>query len=1090
MADYTSRLRVELSGAKDYKEGLDKIGKAAKASAKEQTLLNAQIASGGRTLETDARQRELLNARLAQQKEKVELVRRELEKSRKATGDTSDSTRKLTNDYNVASAQLLKAEKALKDFDKTAMDSNGIRAFSERVRQMTKDAPAWMSNLEGVGKSLTKSVSAPLAALGVAAGKSYVELEDQIYTVATIADTASRSLDDLTQDALEASQKSGMAAKDIAAGMYGAISAGVDTALSGQFTGLAAMAAKAGLTDVATAVDGATSAINAWKIGYENAETVFDRFIVAQNLGKTTVGEMAQSIGQVTGVAPQVGVSLSEVLAATAALTKNGVQTASAMNGLKAVMQGVIKPTADAQKLAKKLRLEFSASALAQKGFTGFLADVMAKTRGDSEQLAKLFGSVEGLSKVMLLGGSAAEDYAAALSAMGDSAGTLQEAFDTKTASNAERMKLAVNSLRNSGIQLGQSLTPAIEGLSNGMTDAATWLANLNEEQMQSVVRFGLMAVALGPVTVGFTKLYRAGQLASGALRAMGMPGGTLLLCLGAAAALGAGIAALNRHFDSLQGVNKLDAAFDSLCVDTSSVDSAVASASALVDELNLYSEAIRQFETVGEDIEETIATYFGRKQVTAAARKTFKEDVRAWIAPLLEDGKNAVSEETQQLAAALETASNEYTNYALKLAQTSRTPTEAQLEQLEALKQKIIEIGNEIMTATNQSVLAAEVAYTRATHGSGTAGDYAIAAAYVQTRRESALQEAKKAHGAPIANAQKALVEAGRGTDAKAYAEAEAALAQAEADFAEAQAQANEEAARSANVLAKSLMAQYPEAAEAVQELTRLQNAYEALQAYAETDPDTVDLEAWTKGVHMAYEAVMDQALETTPMQGIVEAMEAAKEKMTEMAEEVQKGELKTLLSSLYSSVGSGLLTYVEDNAVGDALRALLTVVDLTDDGQTLGEQILSGEVQGLSGDAARTQMVRHAEEVIAAAREAYDTHSPSKVFETIGRQLLQGEAAGIRFGSAEVKRVLQAHISELTRELPGQMYAAGLAAGRALASAMQQAGSLPSVQLPGSVDEGGGRKVAPQIQVNYTGSVSARDSRLLGQQIARALG
>lgn len=80
-----------------------------------------------------------------------------------------------------------------------------------------------------------------------------------------------------------------------------------------------------------------------------------------------------------------MNIALDDTLAAVAALTKNGVGTSQAINGLKAVMSNVIKPTTEAGKAAKQLGLDFSATALESKGLSGFLSDVMEKTGGDTE---------------------------------------------------------------------------------------------------------------------------------------------------------------------------------------------------------------------------------------------------------------------------------------------------------------------------------------------------------------------------------------------------------------------------------------------------------------------------------------------------------------------------------------------------------------------------------------------------------------------------------------------------------------------------------------------------------------------------------
>ena len=79
-----------------------------------------------------------------------------------------------------------------------------------------------------------------------------------------------------------------------------------------------------------------------------------------QNYGKTTFGELASSIGQVTPVANSLNVSTDELFSSIAILTKNGINTSSAITGLKAAYSNILKPTADASKTAKQLGIDLA----------------------------------------------------------------------------------------------------------------------------------------------------------------------------------------------------------------------------------------------------------------------------------------------------------------------------------------------------------------------------------------------------------------------------------------------------------------------------------------------------------------------------------------------------------------------------------------------------------------------------------------------------------------------------------------------------------------------------------------------------------
>ena len=80
-----------------------------------------------------------------------------------------------------------------------------------------------------------------------------------------------------------------------------ALSAGANSAEVVDLVGTAVKAAKGGFTDAETAVDGLTSTLNAYGMATSDAEGLANQFLITQNKGKTTFGELASNIG---GVAP------------------------------------------------------------------------------------------------------------------------------------------------------------------------------------------------------------------------------------------------------------------------------------------------------------------------------------------------------------------------------------------------------------------------------------------------------------------------------------------------------------------------------------------------------------------------------------------------------------------------------------------------------------------------------------------------------------------------------------------------------------------------------------------------------------------
>ena len=334
-----------------------------------------------------------------------------------------------------------------------------------------------LSSLKGITATAVKGVTTAIAGIGgafAAAGAAAIkfgsEYETSLAKVATLADTSVKSIDELSGEIINLSNKTGAAATELNEALYQAISAGADTAHATELVETAVKAAKGGFTDTETAVDGLTSALNAYGMATTEAESLANQFLITQNLGKTTFGALSSSIGNVAPTAKAAGVEISELLASVAALTSNGTPTSAAMTSMKAALSNIIKPTSEASKMAQQLGIDFSAAALQSKGWSGFLAEIKEKTGGSTEQMAQLFGSVEALNAILALtSDDGMELMDKALGEMATNTTALDDAFQTMDQTLGSTTQKIGTNLKNLGISIYQS----VDGPVNDVADNA-----------------------------------------------------------------------------------------------------------------------------------------------------------------------------------------------------------------------------------------------------------------------------------------------------------------------------------------------------------------------------------------------------------------------------------------------------------------------------------------------------------------------------------------------------------------------------------------------------------------------------------------
>ena len=347
----------------------------------------------------------------------------------------------------------------------------------ERIQKRTaKSIEQTGSKISGLSDKMAL-LSAPLLAAATAGFKLHSDFANGIAKISTLVDTTVVSMQKVSDEIRAVSDETGAGVADLSESVYQAISAGVDAAHAVGFVKDMTIAAKAGFTDTTTAVNGVTTVLNAYGKSAEEATAVTDQMLLAQNFGKTSFGEMAQSMGNVIPIAAQLNVSTQELFGSIAVLTKNGIRTSEAITGLKAAYSNILKPSAEAAKLAQSLGLEFNAAHLQSVGWVKFLDEVKRATGGDAEQMAQLFGSVEGLNSILVLTGKGAGDFDKVMDQMAQSAG----------------MDLAV------------SFTPYFKAMSMRVKELAAWFRALTPEQKTLIgqVAFGIVTFQLFGSTLG-----------------------------------------------------------------------------------------------------------------------------------------------------------------------------------------------------------------------------------------------------------------------------------------------------------------------------------------------------------------------------------------------------------------------------------------------------------------------------------------------------------------------------------------------------------------------------------------------------------
>ena len=894
MSIRVSGITLRVEGAEQFASRLDTANKAMRRNAAEMKLLEATYANS-KNSDYFGKQSELLTKQLEEQRKKTATLQQardayaqtpgadaskleqldlkilksqtdeakltaEIQKcnaamqkaqeQQQALGDATEETGQAADD--AASAQANLAESTSEAGNQQRSAAENAKHYGEALDKLAKGATQ-------AGKALTKVLTLPIVGMGTASVKYGMELEDAVYEVATLPGVLSgtqeqrqQQIRDLTDELIDASNDAHTAATELASATYDAISAGVAPEDAAYWAERAAMAGKAGRSDASTVINGASSIYNAWGAKASGGlDHILDSMITAQNLGKTTVGELSSQIGQVSGLAPQLSLSMEEVLSSVAALTAGGLSTSSAITGLRGVLSAVIKPTSEAAEMAKELGIDFSAAGLKAKGFTGFLAEIASVTEGDSEKLGKLFGSVEGLNAVMMLGTTAADKYHSILAEMTSASGTLDAAFETRVSSRSAQLEGAMNRLKNTGVELAQNLYPAVDAVTNAIGGVADYVGQLDAGTQQTIVNLGLMAAALGPTLTGIGKMITAGKALASvmtgpfgwAAAGVALIGGGLTLAIKAAGA------------EAEEFRNRADAfELDFEAPDAVSMQEAIQKN---LDQINLeYKNGIKLTSNVWTDIGKQVQEAFdsavadGKIDASEYADLSVKVGVR--IMAEANDGATSDDVGVREVATQLQNAVADYNALLQTVYRKGNSATDEELNALQAALDRVMALRNQMMglEAETESLEASTYKsyFDLVASGHGSEEAVASAAAYAIGVYQQKMAEIEAQRKAEIAISDERQAEAkANGASKEELDAADVARTERQAEFDQEEAALRAEYQANVAALLDGLALRDKGTGQYIEEGGRVLKGMSSL-AYAEASGSYYDKENWLR--------------------------------------------------------------------------------------------------------------------------------------------------------------------------------------------------------------------------------------------------
>ena len=394
-----------------------------------------------------------------------------------------------------------------------SMAQTGWKKFNE----MRGSIEAVAKKLKDVGASMTKYVSLPIAAAGIAIFKFGKDFEREMSKVVGLVGVAQDQVNSWGKDIIGLAPEIARTPQELAEALFFVTSAGIRGADAMEVLEMSGKAAAAGLGETKTIADLVTSAMNAY--GKENlsAAKATDVVTAAVREGKAEASELAASLGQVLPLSSALGVSFDQVAATQAAMTKTGTPAAEAATQLKSIMAGLIKPSKQAEEQMKKMGTSASdmRKNIREKGLLKALMELRTMTNKYGEEaMARVFPNIRALLGVLDLMGSSLEGNIKTFDAVKNSTGMLDEAFNAASKTLDFKWNQAVSKVQATLLGFFDVVKSAIIPVLDVLMSVLDWVMNkfkmLPKSIQSAIVIMGGIAAILGPVLIALSVIITA----------------------------------------------------------------------------------------------------------------------------------------------------------------------------------------------------------------------------------------------------------------------------------------------------------------------------------------------------------------------------------------------------------------------------------------------------------------------------------------------------------------------------------------------------------------------------------------------------
>lgn len=446
-------------------------------------------------------------------KESSEKAGSSAEKAGRKVEESGKKGRKAGEDNKKSGEETEKSGNKWVEFGKK------VEAAGTKVTGVGKKISSAGGEVVKLGKKFAPVSAAATGALTVVT-KISSDFQNGMAKMSTLFDTSQVSVQKLSKEFLNLSNETGRGATELTEAGYQALSASVPVEKLGSFIRTSANMAKVGFTDTATSVDLLSTAVNAYGLEADQADNIANKLVNTQNLGKTSVNELASSMGKVIPTAAGMNVNLDQLCTMYTLMTKQGIATAESTTYMNSMLNELGDSGTDVGGILKE-KTGKSFQDLMKDGMSVGDALKLIKQSSDETGTAfnELWSSQEAGKAAMALLNDSAGDFNETMGSMANVTDLVSQGLEKMDTPSAKVSK-SLNRIKNSGVELGSVLlttvTPYIEVFSQKVIELTNKFNAMPDSQKKVILVLLAIVAAVTPVLLVVEKVITAfGQVYS-----------------------------------------------------------------------------------------------------------------------------------------------------------------------------------------------------------------------------------------------------------------------------------------------------------------------------------------------------------------------------------------------------------------------------------------------------------------------------------------------------------------------------------------------------------------------------------------------